>query len=533
MGRQRFITRMALGRSPYQPFEGNKDDETPTVRGTEVHNTTTTTDGYVQRFDIKGNPINPATESRNAELRHAQNSILALVGVVEGLEGKQRVREDDDCHGRAQWQELLSDENEYGEALDLLTMSAVYLPLFYSIWLLRRYQTGVNDVGRPFASIVASDMRAILKGEWKGVYAVLFPGMLASLCAGTVQLGAAHIIDTVTRSCSKQYWAKRRSSLHLERFERVLAFVETAAYGLIQLFLLPLSFHTTAQCLLLAPPWPLLPPWSLWRRTDPLSPRSIIWRPLIEVPLPLIGRLLSPAALFITWNYLLTEPLAIDGVPFAHLTTFPPPELNTSSSRVTKPILFRDPFGWIRYHVYTVRSSLITGAGWGVKSVGNRSTENHFETNIVMEGNAQTKYGVSHHRSTHLTHLPARFQGARIDEFLYRVLLLPLDALVLRAVAMSYFACPLPKVAGCNGLSTQLYPPISGWLYRLVRRLDVNTLREAGRYANKIGLCLALQAAVDATLFAGVYASVRFCGIRQFHWGLMKRPGRGSFTHPP
>ncbi|KAK3109291.1 hypothetical protein LTR53_017611, partial [Teratosphaeriaceae sp. CCFEE 6253] len=92
MGRQQHLTRLALGRSA---FQSSGDDE-PGGDRTGLHGEGEATDGRpAQQYDAKGRPVNPATAARNAEMRRAQNSILALVGVVEAAERSEHQTADD------------------------------------------------------------------------------------------------------------------------------------------------------------------------------------------------------------------------------------------------------------------------------------------------------------------------------------------------------------------------------------------------------------------------------------------------------
>jgi trimethylamine:corrinoid methyltransferase-like protein len=83
MGRQQYLERLALGRSPFQsgPATTNRGNtESQRQQSTETPNDT---GASLQQYDSKGRPTNPATEAQNAKLRHASNEVLALVGVVE------------------------------------------------------------------------------------------------------------------------------------------------------------------------------------------------------------------------------------------------------------------------------------------------------------------------------------------------------------------------------------------------------------------------------------------------------------------
>ncbi|KAK0902387.1 hypothetical protein LTR57_019682 [Friedmanniomyces endolithicus] len=95
MGRQQYLTRLALGRSPF--LEATNEQHADVKVDQDGHDASKTEEpayrGYTQQYNSKGRPINPTTEARNAEMRRAQNSVLALVGVVESREHSQRESE--------------------------------------------------------------------------------------------------------------------------------------------------------------------------------------------------------------------------------------------------------------------------------------------------------------------------------------------------------------------------------------------------------------------------------------------------------
>ena len=133
MGRQQYLTRLALGRSAFQD-QDDADLLTPRLADGDdpLSSTDVGNDRYIQQFDTKGRPINPTTEYRNAEMRRAQNSILALVGVVEERERREQSDELKFRHIRKARQATLKDENEVGYHMTVLPV-LVGLPLEWGI----------------------------------------------------------------------------------------------------------------------------------------------------------------------------------------------------------------------------------------------------------------------------------------------------------------------------------------------------------------------------------------------------------------
>ncbi|KAL8843589.1 MAG: hypothetical protein Q9170_000093 [Blastenia crenularia] len=100
MGRQEYLIRLALGRSPYESLEtdGHPDipaepDQTLTeqvreqsgqLEPREVKSLEQSSDVYVQQFDDRGYPQNLDSQALSRLSRRAQNDVLATVGVILG-----------------------------------------------------------------------------------------------------------------------------------------------------------------------------------------------------------------------------------------------------------------------------------------------------------------------------------------------------------------------------------------------------------------------------------------------------------------
>ncbi|KAI4209681.1 MAG: hypothetical protein LQ351_007389 [Letrouitia transgressa] len=102
MGRQAYLTRLVLGRSPYDPpsnlgahgVQGDFDHQNTDPRNNQHEHSPAPVPqasyspirGYVQQFDRYGHPENLVSESLARESRNAQNDILATVGVCRRTE---------------------------------------------------------------------------------------------------------------------------------------------------------------------------------------------------------------------------------------------------------------------------------------------------------------------------------------------------------------------------------------------------------------------------------------------------------------
>ena len=113
MGRQQYLERLALGRSPFQsgPATTNHANTQSQRQPAEAVNST---GASTQQYDSKGRPTNPATEAQNAKLRHASNEVLALVGVVERKDSADAQIQLDTTLRRAAREHLLILEDNRG-----------------------------------------------------------------------------------------------------------------------------------------------------------------------------------------------------------------------------------------------------------------------------------------------------------------------------------------------------------------------------------------------------------------------------------
>lgn len=82
-------------------------------------------DGYVQQYDERGHPINPASRTFGRELRRAKNDILSTMGiVVSGEDGSLGTSKE------KQKVNLIATENDYG--LVMATLDQVFM--FLGSW---------------------------------------------------------------------------------------------------------------------------------------------------------------------------------------------------------------------------------------------------------------------------------------------------------------------------------------------------------------------------------------------------------------
>lgn len=522
MGRQQHLTRLALGRSAFQDSsEESEANASPFIASEDLHTQSPDDHGasdYIQEYDSKDRPINPVTEARNAELRRAQNSILALVGVVEDRDLQQQHDWTKHREIREARQNVLEAENARGDDLGMI-LELVSVPLEWWVHcLFRRCVVGLHHFRTPFVDIVGSvytDMH--IEGP-KGLYSVFLPGSVAYLAHQFLRVGVVMVLDhaligPLGYSIIKAASRKPRKNLFF-----ALGVLRNVLLFGIDLALIPLSYYAIAQQLGIAPAFPLLPAATLllpWRRD---SLHNIGWRPLLSTSV--FSAFTSPAALLVMKSFLFNEIDDEDDTPVnSILTSFRTPALNVPFIDVKSPSLLHDPLGWLLDKAYRARAIVLYWSGWVLWCP---STLRDTGAAVKYEGNCSllehsTSTDMKTYRSTSLAHLPAAFLATTIDGFFLTVLRLPLETLTWRAIATSYIQSTLPKASSIIQVTRQLYLAFS-----FVWPCDLSnpgSIAELGHYTSKIGLCFALKACVDALLIGGICRIVRRQGIQNFNWG--------------
>jgi len=516
MGRQQYLTRLALGRSAFQNREDGGSYAQPSATAASSDSSSWAESGvsdYIQQYDDKDRPINPATEVRNAEMRRAQNSILALVGVVQERERREQSDELKFRYFREARQATLKDENEVGYNMTVLPV-LISLPLeWWAGCLMERCIIGLHHARTSFAEILLDFLGSVQTKGLKGMYEVLFPGSAASLVHHFARFLPGLAIDQLIIGPLQQIALKDASRKSRRKMLFTIGLLRQAILLAVDLAVLPLAYYSVAQQLGLAPAFPLLPPVATLLPWDKSSLHSLGWQGTVCTPLP--RNLTAPAALLLIKDVFWSDMEEEEETPVnPTFTSFRTPDVNTALEAVQRPSFIYDPLGWILDQAYRIRAKTLYWAGWTLV----RSTDRlgNFEDNCNMLEPATTG-PTNRYRSSALAHLPAALLATKFDDFMSIVFALPFTSLMLRAVASTYMASSLPKTPPALVRQSQLYPQLNiGTLNGLQ---DVDTLTELGSYASKIGLCLALKLSIDATIFDSVYRFVRRHGVRHFNWG--------------
>lgn len=526
MGRRQYIQRLALGRSA---FEDILEEAPGRVNSGAQH-----LDGYddhVQQYDAKGRPIDPNIEAFNADQRKAKNEILELVGVVERKDQLYSAHEFRYKIISKHRQTSLAEENDRGELLEYVTIPASFFCHLWPSAFRQRIQIGYYDASQSMADILTSEWNAMWRGGTRWSLATRFPALGDPLSHVMLRLPAILAVEQVTGRIQKWIGKKRFSRPTRDfLFHGVAALFEALLLG-IDIAMLPMEFHAAAQRLGLAPVLPLLPPLSSvlpWRHG---SFHSYGWKPLLNIPF--LRSFSSPAALLLLQKMMRYDTDDTSVPILSLLTEFRYPVINEDDSKIIAPTASKDPIGWLLYKCYKIRTSFLHFTGWNLlrRDEIRRTRENDFENNTVSRAPAEGPLPI--HRSTTLAHLPVQFLAQAIDTFLSRLIVLPFESLMLRAIAATYLSTSTTTKSTIGLLATpRLYAPFSGSPLLQVLRTpnSTNAWISLGEYASRLGLSLALTAAVETILFFGVYQTVQRLGKKSFHWGKKGRIGSIAYT---
>ena len=540
MGRQQYLSRLALGRSAFAEVENDQANAQPPPNDPPAG-------AYIQRYDSKGRPINPSTDERNTALRNAKNAAIALVGVVERKDNHDRLIDLKYRAIRTAREEMLAEEQDAGETLDLV-VTLLSFTNYATETLVRQVQAGLYPPSASFASIISNGLSAIRTAGLQGFFAILFPGAPSAIFHATVRVLLGATLSTGVESLSQWLIRQKLRKRTARRVHRALYFACEALLIGLDVALLPLAYHAYAQRLGIAPAWPILPIWKILLPSNPASIHHFGWH--AHLSLPILDRLCSPAALMLLHSTLWREQDA--EIPVAsQLTRFEfPQHFNAPSWTIISPTPSRDPLGWLLYQGYTLRTHLIRFFGYNLQLTSHRRSTNKYENyrrpwpipthteeishtenldNIPEEdisfvptnynkgsdsgeGDDDDDDRLQHiHRSTELARLAPKYLSDYLDLAFAKVLMLPLQALVVRSVTQSYIASPLPKTTFALNALPHLYHPF--------RTSGSDGWSERTGYLSKLGLSLSLHAADSAGVFFVVYALSRWYGRRCFGWG--------------
>ncbi|KAJ5907419.1 hypothetical protein N7495_000101 [Penicillium taxi] len=154
MGRQAYLNRLALGRSPYEP------PERAVIGISDVH-----ADNYSQQYDVRGHPVNPESKALGRELRRAKNDILSTMGIV--VSGEDRTASKSDEQEKIN---QIAAENDFGLVITTLDQIFVFFGTWWTSSLTARIMTYKHYTHAALLNVIRSERGAT--------------GLLGFYCAG-------------------------------------------------------------------------------------------------------------------------------------------------------------------------------------------------------------------------------------------------------------------------------------------------------------------------------------------------------------
>ncbi|KAF2265636.1 hypothetical protein CC78DRAFT_543159 [Lojkania enalia] len=252
MGRQAYLTRLALGRSAFEPSQSTTVSSeyiqlSPSQQDVPLAAQEPNRNQYVQLYDERGNPINPRAREHGRRFREAQNDVLASIGLLE----RRRPPTEDLPGAYEQRLEEIENEDSAGNAMALSATLTGNLCTWWIGSLRDRILTFQFRRAISFSQIVASEYQ---KSRRTLVYAG-FTSRLFSAISVQTSLYLSHVLRPldnllfVTRASRKTRHTLQRYKNTIHRCFRLL----------VEVFFYPYAYYGNLQRLGLVEARPLLP----------------------------------------------------------------------------------------------------------------------------------------------------------------------------------------------------------------------------------------------------------------------------------
>ncbi|KAJ9222642.1 hypothetical protein DTO027B5_7514 [Paecilomyces variotii] len=210
----RFI---CIGRSPY---EAPDSSEVGPSAAAQARSSLISADGYVQQYDERGHPINPASRTFGRELRRAKNDILSTMGiVVSGEDGSLGTSKE------KQKVNLIATENDYGLVMATLDQVFMFLGSWWTTSLGGRIQTFKSYTHVPLMRIIRFERRAV------GLFGVYFAGIPAWTTSFFLSICRNHLLEPLTAFLRNQAMSLSDNALYNRIVQHIFSTFDNAARG--------------------------------------------------------------------------------------------------------------------------------------------------------------------------------------------------------------------------------------------------------------------------------------------------------------
>lgn len=267
MGRQPFLTRLGLGRSPFEPSTSPSRSAEYVQLDSSQHDIplearAPNSNRYIQLFDERGNPINPRAQQHGRQFRRAQNDVLSAIGFLQ-----RRRSSSQDLPGPYEERlSLLEREQLFGKVI-----SHVSIPMRYiSTWWL----ASIKDRLLLFPDQAILPLSQAITSEYQTSVRPLFYSGLVSRCVPECVIRIA-IVGIIVFQPMDRFINAMEAAPKTRRFiRRWRNDIISGLFGCAKVLLFPFTYHARLQRLGLTPSRQWLPS---WRSLIPFSAASPLW----------------------------------------------------------------------------------------------------------------------------------------------------------------------------------------------------------------------------------------------------------------
>ncbi|KAJ5747695.1 uncharacterized protein N7511_009391 [Penicillium nucicola] len=237
MGRQAYLNRLALGRSPYEaPDTAVVDTSNPVRRVSSVH-----ADSYMQQYDARGHPVNPESRTLGREFRRAKNDILSTMGIVVSGEDRKT-----SIPNEQQKINQIASENDFGLVITTLDQLLVFFGTWWTSSFTGRVQTYKHYAHSALLEVIKSERGAT------GVLGFYFAGIPAWAISSGLAIARESPLKRIFASLRDYAQYLTGESLGIRSF---FGLVYTMAKSSVLMLSVEFYMYSILQSLSLVAPW--------------------------------------------------------------------------------------------------------------------------------------------------------------------------------------------------------------------------------------------------------------------------------------
>ncbi|KAI4286290.1 MAG: hypothetical protein L6R38_000056 [Xanthoria sp. 2 TBL-2021] len=530
MGVQAYSTRLALGRSAHEPLpdgETGADSVRPTAPLTQQSNQQSDyaadfqsqppsqgDDPYIQQYDNRGYPQNIRSRTLSRRSRRAQNDVLATVGVL--LSPDHFVQETPHAKRQSEPSSVQTQQDVAAESELGYTLYNTYLAL--DIFSHSRMTCARHRI-QTFQFYTGVPLHRILNTEWKVFGPLLFlTGGLSGDFLTFLMFDSQDMFCELGRCASEDYVVRLLSRTRSGLFQRLLRFgASTIKYcesnigqthrgeNVLGLDILPegvlakkvptIRGQVEEDWTAFSNYFKTLTSWwesSIVRNQSSDATVSVPKNPHTSDE-ALVARALSVSA--------------NDGHEDHLAELSDDAEAAFSGNTSDSPSSERSHRGAGPERISNQRASRSGSNDWQADVQGSELGITAPRSLYRTKDTSKPTY-----RVTHLTTLMADTFATSLSTIVADVLLLPLEALFVRSVALTYLNTPSGAAYSTMGLRNEIYP-LGSWAGMGLRGGRVMD------YVRKMALCLGVDMLLRFAVWQATAGAAWWVGKKRFKWG--------------